>query len=154
SVLVFTVATSIVSGLLLGLIPLARLAGGQSSWNLREFIRAGGRWASAGRNQRRSQNVLVVVQVALALVLLVSSGLMIRTFQNLRQVHPGFTRPATIQTLRITMPDAMSKEPDRVTRTQAQIRERLAAIPGVTSAAYIDELPAEGGVGAIVFPEG
>ena len=67
--------------------------------SLREFVRGGGRSASAGRSQHRSQNALVVVQVALALVLLISSGLMIRTFQNMRNVQPGFTDPATIQSV-------------------------------------------------------
>ena len=56
------------------------------------LLRGGGRTATASRERHRARNVLVVAQVALALVLLVSSGLMIRTFQALRDVHPGFTR--------------------------------------------------------------
>ena len=103
-----------------------------------------GRWASAGKSQHRSQNALVVVQVALALVMLVSSGLMIRTFQNLRSVEPGFTDPATVQTVRLSMPGRMAAEPELV-RTQEQMLERLAAIPGVTSAAYTASLPMAGG---------
>jgi predicted permease len=79
---------------------------------------------------------------------------MIRTFQNLRKVEPGFARPETIQTVRIFMPPATVAEPERMVRMQAAILERLAAIPGVTSAAYIDQLPMEGGIDAIVFPEG
>jgi putative ABC transport system permease protein len=153
-VLVFAVATSIVSGLLFGLVPIAKLAGSTFLSNLPEFVRGGGRWASAGQSQHRSQDALVVVQVALALVLLVSSGLMFRTFQNLRKVEPGFTRPETVQTARVSMPNAMRAEPERVTRTEAAILERLAAIPGVTSAAYIDSLPTEPfTIRAIVAPE-
>jgi putative ABC transport system permease protein len=154
SVLVFAVATSVISGLVFGLVPIAKFVSRKSAGSLPESIRGGGRWASAGKNQHRSQNALVVVQVALALVLLVSSGLMIRTFQNIRKVEPGFTRPETLQTVRLTLPDAMSAEADRVTRTQAEIRERLAAIPGVTSAAYIDQLPMDRGIDAIVAAEG
>ncbi|HLK46790.1 MAG TPA: FtsX-like permease family protein, partial [Bryobacteraceae bacterium] len=153
SVLVFAVATSVISGLLFGLVPVAKFVGRKSAGSLPESLRGGGRWASAGRNQHRSQNALVVVQVALALVLLVSSGLMIRTFQNVHKVEPGFTHPETLQTIRITMPGSMIADSDRLTRTQAAIRESLAAIPGVTSAAYIDQLPMEGGGGAIVAPE-
>jgi putative ABC transport system permease protein len=155
SVLAFTLATSIASGLLFGLIPIAKIVGPKFGLSLMEFMRGGGRWASAGKSQHRSQNALVVVQVALALVLLVSSGLMIRTFQNLRHVEPGFTRPETIQTARIFMPDAMRTEAERLARMQEEILERLAAIPGVTSAAYIDSLPMEpAGMDAIVAPEG
>src|SRR5262249_12979719 len=80
-VLSFAVAASVLSGLLFGLVPIAKLAGPKFALQLPEFVRGGGRWASAGKSQHRSQNALVVVQVALALVLLVSSGLMIRTFQ-------------------------------------------------------------------------
>jgi putative ABC transport system permease protein len=149
-VLGFAVAISILSGALFGLVPILRVAGQRFS-NLAEFVHGGGRWASAGRNQYRSQNALVVVQVALALVMLVSSGLMIRTFQNLRSVEPGFTDPATVQTVRLSMPG--STEPERLVLTQEQILERLAAIPGITSAAYATALPMEAAVDSIVAPE-
>jgi putative ABC transport system permease protein len=140
-VLVFAVATSVVSGLLFGLVPIAKLASPKFVVHLPEFIRSGTRWASAGKSQHRSQNFLVVVQVALALVLLISSGLMIRTFQNLRKVEPGFTAPATVQTLRISITPGQLAEPERVTRMQSEILDRLAAIPGVTSAAFVSTLP-------------
>jgi len=153
-VLGFALATSILAGLLFALAPILKLAGRRFASNLAEFIRGGGRWASSGRMQHRSQNTLVVVQVALALVMLVSSGLLIRTFLNLRGVEPGFTAPATLQTARVSLPTAMSAEPERVPLIEAQIRERLAAIPGVGSAAYMDTLPTESqGSGAIVAVE-
>jgi len=153
TVLVFAIALSILSGLLFALVPILKLAGRKFASSLAQFIHGGGRWASAGRDQHRSQNALVVVQVALALVMLVSSGLMIRTFQNLRRVEPGFTDPATIQTLRISLPNSMGTEPESAVRMQEQIVERLAAIPGVRSAGYITVLPMEGGTDAIVAPE-
>jgi len=148
-VLGFAVATSILSGLLFGLFPILRLARRRFAGNIAEFVHGGGRGASAGRRQQRSQNALVVVQVALALVMLVSAGLMIRTFQNLRSVEPGFTDPATVQTLRLTIPSATAREQERLVQLQAQIRERLAAIPGVTSAAYTEFLPMEGVSGGV-----
>jgi predicted permease len=155
SVLAVTAATSIASGFLFGLIPLARIVRPKSAPSLVEFVRGGGRPASAGRSQHRSQNALVVVQVALALVLLISSGLMIRTFQNLRNVQPGFTDPATIQSIRVLLPAVDVPEPEHVTRVQHDILDRLAAIPGVTSAAFLDQVPMEPFViNAVVAAEG
>jgi predicted permease len=92
--------------------------------------------------------------VALALVLLVSSGLMIRTFQNLRTVQPGFTDPSTIQTLRISIPAEQVAEPERVTRMESDILQRLAAVPGVTSAAFVTNLPMNRAMNAIAPVEG
>jgi hypothetical protein len=143
AVLGFAVATSIASGLLFGLLPIARIVRSKSSPGFAEAVRGGGRSASAGRSRHRSQNALVVVQVAVALVLLIGSGLMIRTFQNLRNVQPGFTDPATIQSVRISLSAVDVPEPERVTRVQRDILDRLAAIPGVTSAAFVDALSME-----------
>ena len=78
-----------VAGLLFGAIPVFKYAGAQ----LGTTLRGGGRTASASKERHRARNTLVVAQVALALVLLVSSGLMIRTFQALKDVQPGFARP-------------------------------------------------------------
>jgi predicted permease len=150
-VLGFALVVSVLSGLLFGLVPIGRVSGQRMS-NLAGAVRGGGRWASAGKHQYRSQNTLVVVQVALALVMLVSSGLMIRTFQNLRSVEPGFTDPATVQTVRLALPGSM--DPETLVRTQEQILERLAAIAGVTSAAYTAALPMQGAAGSGVTPEG
>ena len=149
-VLVFALATSVASGLLFGMVPMVKLAALKEGWSLQPFLHGGGRWASAGKNQHRSQNALVVVQVGLALVLLVSSGLMIRTFQNLRGVDPGFAHPETIQTIRPLMPPAAIADPDRLVRMEALILERLSAIPGVTSAAYTDSLPMDRGAGGVI----
>ena len=149
-VLVFAVAMSIVSGLLFSLAPMLRFTGRRFASHLAEFVHSGGRWASVGKAQSRSQNVLVVMQIALALVMLVSSGLMIRTFLNLRSVDPGFTDPATIQTVRISLPNMSLEEQERAVVLQRQIREQLAAIPGVSAAGYIDQLPMERGISAVV----
>src|SRR5262245_66427164 len=97
-------------------MPIVRFVRSKSPLSLADSIRGCGRSASAGKSQHRSQNALVVVQVALALVLLIGSGLMIRTFQNLRNVQPGFTDPATIQSVRVLLPAADIPEPERVTR--------------------------------------
>jgi putative ABC transport system permease protein len=85
-----------------------------------------------------------VVQVALALVLLVGSGLMLRTFQALRNVQPGFARAEEIQLLHVSIPEGQVKEPERVMRMQQAMLDKLAAIPGVTGVALGNAAPMEG----------
>ena len=138
--LAFTFLLSVLSGLLFGLIPALKYAGPRTSLALR----SAGRTISASRERHRARNLLVVGQVAMALVLLVSAGLMIRTFEALRTVEPGFTDPQHLQLMRISIPDSLIQEPERVTRTQHQIIDKLAAIPGVKSAAFVSEMPMEG----------
>jgi predicted permease len=138
--LTFAVAVSLLSGLLFGLVPALKYAGPRVGVTLR----GGGRTASVGRERHRARNVLVVAQVALALVLLISSGLMIRTFVSLRDVQPGFTHPEQLQTVRIVAPPAAVPDPERVTRMQNEILDKLQAIPGVTSVAFASEVPLDG----------
>ena len=133
----FTLAISLLSGLLFGLMPALKYAVPRIS----EVLRGSGRTSSQSRDRHRARNLLVVVQVALALVLLVGSGLMIRTFQALRAIEPGFARPNQIQTVQISIPAFLVPEPDRVGRLQQDIVERLGAIPGVTSVAFASVMP-------------
>ena len=85
-----------------------------------------------------------MTQVALALVLLIGCGLMIRTFQALHSVDPGFTQPERVQMIRIFIPNAQVEKPELVLRMQQDILDRLAAVPGVTSAAFANSAPMEG----------
>src|SRR5262249_57492212 len=87
------------------------------------------------RERHRTRNVLVVAQIALALVLLVGSGLMIRTFQALRDVHPGFTRAGEMQTLRLSIPESQVKDEGAVVHMEQAILDKVSAVPGVTSVA-------------------
>jgi predicted permease len=137
--LVLTLGVTIVAGLLFGLVPVLRVVGTRLSTGLR-----GGRGSSGGRAEHRTQNALVVGQVALALVLLVSSGLMIRTSLALRTVEPGFSEPETLQTFRIQIPDLVVADPVAVERQQHAIIDAIAATPGVTSAAFVSGLPMAG----------
>ena len=82
--------------------------------------------------------------MALALVLLVGSGLMIRTFQALLDVEPGFSAAADVQTARVWVPPQQVPEPERVTRMQHEILDKIAALPGVTAAAFASAVPMEG----------
>jgi predicted permease len=140
-VMLFTLAVSLLSGLLFGVIPVVKYAGPRMGI----VLRGGGRALTSSRERHRSQNTLVVVQVALALVLLVGSGLMIRSFRALRSVQPGFSQPERIQTVRISIPEAQIAERPRVTRMQIDILGKIAAIPGVTSVAFETRLPLETG---------
>jgi predicted permease len=137
TVLLFTLLVSIVAGLLFGAIPVFKYAGP----NVAGGLRGGGRTSSASRERHRARSTLVVVQVALALVLLVSSGLMIRTFQALRHVNPGFANPAELLTLRLSIPSAQVKEPEAVVRMHQAIMDRIAAVPGVTSVGLTSIVP-------------
>jgi predicted permease len=138
--LAFALLLSVLSGLLFGLIPALKYAGPRTSLELRNA----GRTVSVSRERHRARNVLVVGQVAMALVLLVSAGLMIRTFQALRSVEPGFTDARHLQVMRISIPGLLIPNAERVTRTQNEILDKLLAIPGVKSAGFASEMPMEG----------
>jgi len=139
-VLLFTLVLSLGAGLLFGLMPVLKYAAPRVTMALR----AGSRTLSQSREAHRARNILVVLQTGLAVVLLIGSGLMIRTFQALRQVQPGFQDPAAVQTLRIYIPDAQLMEPLRVIHMEQDIQDRLAAIPGVVSVAYANSVPTDG----------
>jgi predicted permease len=136
----FTFVISVLSGLLFGLVPALKYAGPQTSLELR----SAGRTSSVSRERHRVRNLLVIAQVAMALVLLVSAGLMIRTFQALRTVDPGFTDARHLQVMRISIPNLLIPEAESAARTQNEILDKLSAIPGVSSAGFVSEMPMEG----------
>jgi predicted permease len=140
AVLVFALAVSLVTGLLFGSVPVLKYAGIRLNTSLRE----GGRTISQSKERHRSRDTLVVVQVALALVLLISSGLMIRTFRALTQVQPGFTDPASVQTFSISISEAQVPESDKVLRMENDIADRLQQLPGVSSVALTSSVPMGG----------
>jgi predicted permease len=136
-VLLFTAAIAVFTSLLFGAIPVFKYAGAQLSTGIRE----GGRSLSQSREQHRARNVLVVVQVSLALVLLICSGLMIRTFRAMTKVDPGFSRAAELQTFRISIPEAQIKDAEPVIRMEEQILHKVEAVPGVSSVAISTAIP-------------
>jgi predicted permease len=139
AVLAFTLAISLVAGVLFGLIPVIKYA----SPDVMPSLRAGGRTLSRSREAQRTRSILVIVQVALAVVLLISSGLMIRTFQMLRQVQPGFRNGDQLQTVRVFIPGSQVKEPERVLTMLQEMQRKLAAIPGVTAVAMANSVPTD-----------
>jgi predicted permease len=139
-VLLFTLIVAMLASLLFGCVPILKYAGSRLTTGIRE----GGRGLSQSKEQHRARNSLVVVQVALALVLLICSGLMIRTFRALTKVNPGFTGPAELQTFRIFIPETHIKEPESVIRMEEAILHKVEAIPGVSSVSIGTRLPMDG----------
>lgn len=133
--LFFALACSFLSGTLFGLVAL--LKSGLSS-RLQNA-----RGATPSVERLHAQDALVVVQVALALVLLIGAGLLVRSFVALSEVKPGFTHPEQIQTVRLFIPEAQIPQPEHVAQMQADILRELAAIPGVSAAGYATALPLE-----------
>jgi predicted permease len=138
-VLAFTVAVSLLSTLLFGSITVLKHAGRAAA-----PLVAAARGSTTSRERNKARSALVVVQVALALALVVSAALMIRTFQELRDVDPGFAAPTTIQSVRIWMPPSLTREPEQYTRLQHEMLDKIAAVPGVAAVGFASALPMEG----------
>jgi len=136
----FTLVISLFVSLLFGCVPAFKYAGVPQLTALRES----GRSISESRHRHRARSALVVFQVALALVLLVSAGLMIRTFRALIEVDPGFVMPSDIQTFRVDIPYAQVKEPERVVRIEEEILHKIEAVPGVSSVSLSMSVPLDG----------
>jgi predicted permease len=136
SVLAFTAAISIAAGIGFGLFPVFGFAGA----DLSKRIKDGGRSSTASGERHRVRSVLAVAQVALALVLLVGSGLMLRSFVALRNVDLGFDS-AGLMTFRFGLPGAEYGSPERVLAFHRELSDRLGATPGVENVGMINGLP-------------
>jgi predicted permease len=141
-VLLFTLGAAMLTSLLIGAIPVLKYTGGAINAGLRE----GGRAQSESRDRHRARNILVVVQVALALVLLICSGLMIRTFHAMATVDPGFRDPNTLQTVRLYIPESQVPDTEavRLIHMEQAIADKVRALPGVTQVAYGDHVALDG----------
>lgn len=139
TVLAFTAGISVASGVVFGFVPLMRFA----RPDLVSTLKEGGRGGSQGRARHRARNTLVVGQVALALVLVVGAGLMIRSFQALRSVDPGFDT-ADALTFRVTIPSAVAAGYDETVATWRQLSASFEAVPGVTAVGSAMAIPLGG----------
>jgi putative ABC transport system permease protein len=137
-VLGFTFAVSLLTGLVFGWLPAWTAARGSVS----EALKEGGRSSTAGGARQRLRNTFVVVELAVALVLLVGAGLLIKTFWNLRSVEPGFN-PDHLITMRVELPEGHYQEVASQTRFRTQTLAGINSLPGV-QAAMISELPLSG----------
>ena len=138
TVLLFTVAAALVSAVIFGLAPALTSAGAK----LTETLKDGGRSGSAARGAR-GRGAFVVVEVALALVLLVGAGLLMRSFMTLLRVDPGFD-PSRTMTVKVSIPSAKYTNVARQQTFFNQLFERLDALPGVTAAGGTSFLPLAG----------
>jgi predicted permease len=139
-VLLFTLGASLFAGVFFGMFPVLRYRRGGLVAGLKE----GGRGGSAGRERHRARNVLVVAQMALALLLLVGSGLMIRSFQALRNVDPGFRNPEEVLLVRLSIPFAEVEDPVGVTQTHQLLSQRLGQLPGVADVGFSSSVTMDG----------
>ncbi|MEO7361634.1 MAG: ABC transporter permease, partial [Gemmatimonadaceae bacterium] len=137
TMLLFALAVSVVVGVALGALPVLK----QGNIRITDALRAGGRNASTGRDRNFARGALTVLQVALALVLLIGSGLMVRTFASIRRVQPGFSDPASLAAMRISIPQEEAKNDTAVFSMQRNIIDHLQAVAGVSSVGMMDNLP-------------
>jgi predicted permease len=138
-VLLFTLAASALSGALFGFFAVVQFGTPSIA-----VARDGGRASTDAPARHRIRNALVVGQVALALTLLIVSGLMIRTFVAMRQVYPGFTRPEEVQTFVIAIPDGLISDEGEAARRFESVAARLGAVPGVSAVGLSSSITMDG----------
>ncbi len=135
TVLAFTAGLAILTGLLFGLAPAMRAYRVGLETGLRDGMRG-----SAGRSSRRLNSVLVAAQFALCLVLLIGAGLLIKSFQRLLSVNPGFESQQVLS-MRLSLPNTKYREPEQTIQFFDTLLERVRNVPGIRSAAVVSLLP-------------
>ncbi len=142
SVLLFIVAIAVSATLVIACVPILKSTSPHPISGLRE----GGRGVGDGRKGQATRKALVMIQVALSVVLLICSGLMIRTFRAMMHVSPGFTSPETVQTFGFYIPEIQIPDtsPERVIRMDEAIVQKIASIPGVSSVSIGRSVPMDG----------
>jgi predicted permease len=138
-VLGYTLAISLLTGIIFGLVPALQV----SKPNLNELLKEGIRTSPASFGRDPVRSLLVVAEVALSLVLLICAGLMIRSFVNLQGVNPGFN-PRNVVTMQLNLPDTRYGEDHKVTTFYRQAFERIRALPGVSLVGATHALPWSG----------
>jgi len=142
----FTLLVSLVTGLVFGVAPLVEGSG----LHLTEALKEGGRGMAGGTRSGRLRHVLITAEIALSLVLVIGSGLLIKSFVRLTSVDPGF-RAGKLITARISLPESQYREDHLVTAFFHDLVERMRAVPGVQSASIVSRLPLTGGPGGDPF---
>ena len=138
NVLLFTLGVSVLTGIIFGLAPAFQT----SNVNLHDTLKEGGRSSRSGI-RRGLRDVLVVVEITLAVIVLVGAGLLIRSFARLQQVNPGF-EPRGVLAMQVSLPQSKYKEGTLRAAFDRQMLEGVRALPGVKSAATITTLPMSG----------
>jgi putative ABC transport system permease protein len=138
-VLGFTMSLSVLTGIIFGLVPALQA----SKPDLNESLKETERGASGGVGRVRARGLLVISEVALALVLLIGAGLLIKSFVRLQRVELGFN-PENVLTMQLSLPFANYKEPNQVTAFYTQLTERVRHLPGVQAVGIVSRLPLAG----------
>src|SRR5262245_7071471 len=135
----FTLGVSLLTGLLFGLAPALQV----TRPRLGETLKVDGKGAGQSSPRNRTRNLLVVFETAIAVVLLIGAGLLIRSYIRLQNVNPGFDA-ANVLTMRINLPRDKYNSPEKAGSFWGRLRESLAALPGVEAVGMITELPLSG----------
>ena len=141
-VMAFCLGLSLVSTLLIGLVPALRVSGAAFGEGL--ALHAGEARTTGDRQGERLRTLLVAAQIAMTLVLLIGAGLLIHSFVRLTSVSPGFEssgRDGVVQTVRVTLPERLYDEPERIHAFARGVLDRIQYLPGVKSASLINSAP-------------
>ena len=141
-VMMFCLGLSLVSTLLIGLVPALRVSGAAFGEGL--ALHAGATRTTGDRQGERLRTLLVAGQIAMTLVLLIGAGLLIHSFVRLTSVSTGFEssgRDGVVQTVRVTLPERLADEPERIHAFARGVLDRIQSLPGVTSASLINSMP-------------
>jgi putative ABC transport system permease protein len=145
----FTLAASLATGFVFGLVPALQV----SKFDSNSMLKEGSRGMSGSFQRNRVRRFLVVTEIALSLVLLIGAGLMIRSFYRLNQVKPGFN-PSNVMTMAVSLPTAKYEEDDSWKTFNEQLLARAKNLPGVESVAAITTIPLSGdNISVSAFPE-
>lgn len=142
----FTFGLSVLTGILFGLAPVLQVR----KWNWRDNLKESTRGASAGRGSVNARRLLVISEVALAVMLVIGGALMVRSFARLRAVDPGFA-PDNLLTMTISLAGSPHSTPAQRVAFFSELLSRLNAVPGVRSASAINHLPLSGDVWTLPF---
>src|SRR5262245_5708464 len=145
----FTACVSLLTGLLFGLAPAWKV----SRSNPNEALKEGGRGSSGGLRLRQTRGLLVVVEGAMSVALLVSAGLMIRSFMRLHSVDPGF-KPEGLLLARVSLPQSPNQSPAQTSAFFRQVIDRIASLPGVQASGAIGNFLMRGNPDGTITVEG
>ncbi|HEU5218949.1 MAG TPA: ABC transporter permease [Gemmatimonadales bacterium] len=142
TVLGFTLLLSVLTGVLFGLIPVAQV----TRMNLAGVLHEGGRGQSGGPGRRRGRTLLVIAEMALAVLLVIGAGLTIRSFRNLQRVDPGF-EGRNVLTFRLTLPTTRYADAQAVEGFYQNLGDQVRLLPGVRAAGFVRVLPLAAEIG-------
>ena len=141
----FTLLVSLVTGIVFGLVPALQA----SKPGLNELLKEGSRGSTVGAERHRIRRALVIIEVALALMLLISAGLMLRSFQRLQAFNPGFEVDKVL-TVRMNLPRSYSSQQAKL--FHQQLLERIQGLPGIRSVGLSSDVPLDGNTSATMVP--